>query len=160
MKTQQCFSCGAPQGMSHFEGRGETLAIKGLERRVDDLSGWECQMCGEVEYDADCSQRHDRVGDELVNAARKMIGEELKRVRRKLHLSQKEAVALLSGGGHNAFSRYERGEVLPPKALMLLMRLLDRYPHLLADAKTLAEDADLRQFKTTVHKEHETLTAS
>ena len=160
MKAQQCFSCGAPQGMSHFEGRAETLRVKGLERRIDDLSGWECQMCGEVELDPGCSDRHTNAGDELVIAARKMIGEEMKRIRRKLHLSQKEAVALLSGGGHNAFSRYERGEVLPPKALMLLMRLLDRYPHLLADARPLAEGADLRGFKTTVHKEHEILTTS
>lgn len=158
MKHQQCFSCGAPEGMLHFEGRGETISVKGLERRVDDLSGWECQMCGEVELDSSCSDRYDHAGDELVNAARRMIGEEIKRVRRKLNLSQKEAVALLSGGGHNAFSRYERGEVLPPKALMLLMRLLDRYPHLLVDARTLAEGADLRGFKTTAHKEHETLT--
>ena len=66
-----------------------------------------------------------------------MIGDEMKRIRRKLHLSQKEAVLLLSGGGHNAFSRYERGELLPPKALMVLMRLLDRYPHLLADVRSL-----------------------
>ncbi|WP_323154190.1 type II toxin-antitoxin system MqsA family antitoxin [Pseudomonas alvandae] len=160
MEHQQCFSCGAPEGMLHFEGRGETISVKGLERRVDDLSGWECQMCGEVELDSSCSDRYDQAGDELVNAARRMIGEEIKRVRRKLHLSQKEAVLLLSGGGHNAFSRYERGEVLAPKALTLLMRLLDRYPHLLADAQALAEGADLKGFKTTVHKEHETLTAS
>ncbi|QXI54561.1 type II toxin-antitoxin system MqsA family antitoxin [Pseudomonas alvandae] len=160
MKHQQCFSCGAPEGMLHFEGRGETISVKGLERRVDDLSGWECQMCGEVELDSSCSDRYDQAGDELVNAARRMIGEEIKRVRRKLHLSQKEAVLLLSGGGHNAFSRYERGEVLAPKALTLLMRLLDRYPHLLADAQALAEGADLKGFKTTMHKEHETLTAS
>jgi len=160
MNTQQCFSCGAPEGMLHFEGRGETLSVKGMERRIDDLSGWECQKCGEVEFDAECSQRFSDAGDELVRAGRQMIGNEMRRTRRKLHLSQKDAVQLLSGGGHNAFSRYESGEVLPPKALILLMRLLDRYPHLLTDAKILGEDADLRQFKTTVHKEHETLTAS
>lgn len=44
---------------------------------------------------------------------------------------------------------------------MLLMRLLDRYPHLLADAKALGEGADLRNaFKYTEHKEQEALTAS
>ncbi len=50
-------------------------------------------------------------GDELVLAGRQMIGAEMKRIRRKLHLTQKETVQLLSGGGHNAFSRYERGEL-------------------------------------------------
>ena len=160
MKTQQCFSCGAREGMRHFEGRGETMSVKGLERRLDDLSGWECQMCGEVELDDSCSERYSDAGDELVMAARKMIGEEMKRIRRRLHLTQKETVELLSGGGHNAFSRYERGEIRPPKTLVLLMRLLDRHPHLLTDARTLGEGADLRGFKATVHKEHETLTAS
>ncbi|MNY13811.1 Antitoxin MqsA [compost metagenome] len=160
MNTQQCFSCGAPEGMLHFQGRGETLSVKGMERRVDDLSGWECQKCGEVELDRECSEHYSNAGDELVIASRKMIGNEMKKIRRKLHLSQKEAVLLLSGGGHNAFSRYERGEILPPKALLLLMRLLDRYPYLLADAQTLAEGADLRGFKHILHKEHETLNVS
>ncbi|WP_077047366.1 type II toxin-antitoxin system MqsA family antitoxin [Pseudomonas sp. KK4] len=160
MKTQQCFSCGAREGMRHFEGRSETMSVNGMERRVDDLSGWECQMCGEVELDDCCSQRHSQAGDELVMTARRMIGDELKRIRRKLHLSQKEAVLLLSGGGHNAFSRYERGEVLAPKTLVLLMRLLDRYPHLLTDVKALGEGADLRGFTHVEHKEHEIIEVS
>ena len=41
MKTQQYVSCGAREGMRHFEGRAETLSVKGMERRVDNLSGWE-----------------------------------------------------------------------------------------------------------------------
>ncbi|MBT2372120.1 type II toxin-antitoxin system MqsA family antitoxin [Pseudomonas fluorescens] len=161
MKTQQCFSCGAREGMMHFQGRGETISVKGMERRVDELSGWECQKCGEIEWDPDSAERYGTASDELVVAARQMIGTEMKRIRRKLHLTQKETVQLLSGGGHNAFSRYERGELLPPKALMLLMRLLDRYPHLLADVKVLGEGADLRgAFKYTKHKQSETLTVS
>lgn len=160
MSTQQCFSCGAADGMVHFEGRGETLSVKGMERRIDDLSGWECQKCGEVELDEMCGQRYSDACDELVIASRKMVGNEMRRIRRKLHLTQKETVQLLSGGGHNAFSRYERGDVLPPKALILLMRLLDRYPYLLTDVKTLGEGADLRGFEHIVHKEHESLSVS
>ncbi|AMT87416.1 MULTISPECIES: type II toxin-antitoxin system MqsA family antitoxin [Pseudomonas] len=161
MNTQQCFSCGASEGMVHFEGRGETVSVKGMERRVEDLSGWECQKCGEVELDEVCGQRYSDACDELVIASRRMIGNEMKKIRRKLHLTQKETVQLLSGGGHNAFSRYERGEVLPPKALILLMRLLDRYPHLLADARVLAEGADLRGAFTFIeHVKRQSLTAS
>ncbi|UST91226.1 type II toxin-antitoxin system MqsA family antitoxin [Pseudomonas siliginis] len=161
MNTQQCFSCGASEGMVHFEGRGETVSVKGMERRVEDLSGWECQKCREVELDEVCGQRYSDACDELVIASRRMIGNEMKKIRRKLHLTQKETVQLLSGGGHNAFSRYERGEVLPPKALILLMRLLDRYPHLLADARVLAEGADLRGAFTFIeHVKRQSLTAS
>jgi len=159
MKTQQCFICGAADAMVRFEGRSETISVKGLERRVDDLCGWECGACGDGMYDPDSSQRHAKAGDELVLAARKMIGQEMRRIRRKLHLTQKEAVQLLSGGGHNAFSRYECGELLPPKPLVLLMRLLDRYPHMLTDAKELADGADLRGFSHTVLTAAEALQA-
>jgi HTH-type transcriptional regulator/antitoxin MqsA len=40
---------------------------------------------------------------------------------------------VLTGGGHNAFSRYERGEVLPLPAVIKLLRLLDKHPELLKD---------------------------
>lgn len=90
-----------------------------------------------------------------------MIGAEMRHTRHKLHLTQKEAVEMLSGGGHNAFSRYERGELLAPKPLVLLMRLLDLHPHLLADAKALAEGADLRgAFTYTVNNDAKKLKAS
>ncbi|MCF5666127.1 MULTISPECIES: type II toxin-antitoxin system MqsA family antitoxin [Pseudomonas fluorescens group] len=163
MKTKDCYICGAPNGLSYYEGRSETIRIKNMERRVDNLSGWECTVCGDGFWDPD-NDSADRFGeakDALTLAARKMIGTEMKRTRRKLHLTQKEAVELLSGGGHNAFSRYERGELLAPKPLVLLMRLLDRHPHLLADAKILAEGADLRgAFTYTVNDEAEALKVS
>lgn len=163
MKTKDCYICGAPNGLMYYEGRSETIRIKDMERRVDNLSGWECAVCGDGFWDPD-NDSADRFGeaqDALTLAARKMIGAEIKRTRGKLHLTQKEAVELLSGGGHNAFSRYERGELLAPKPLVLLMRLLDRHPHLLADAKILAEGADLRgAFTYTVNNDAEALKAS
>ncbi|MBC3233156.1 MULTISPECIES: type II toxin-antitoxin system MqsA family antitoxin [Pseudomonas] len=162
MKVKDCYICGAPSGLTYFEGRSETISIKGMERRVDELSGWECKVCADGFWDPDDStDRYDAAKNELALAARQMIGAEIKRTRRKLHLTQKEAVELLSGGGHNAFSRYERGELLAPKPLVVLMRLLDRHPHLLADAKVLAEGADMRgAFTYTVHNDTETLKAS
>jgi HTH-type transcriptional regulator/antitoxin MqsA len=57
---------------------------------------------------------------------------EIRRIRRKLGLSQ-IAAARLTGGGHNAFSRYERGEVAPLPAVIKLLRLLDKHPELLKD---------------------------
>ena len=41
--------------------------------------------------------------------------------------------AKLTGGGHNAFSRYERGEATPLPAVMNLLRFLDRHPELLKE---------------------------
>jgi len=59
---------------------------------------------------------------------------ELARIRKELGLTQKEA-AMIAGGGHNAFSRYERGEVKPVAAVVNLFRLLDRHPDLLNELK-------------------------
>lgn len=51
---------------------------------------------------------------------------ELARIRKKLKLSQ-HAAAKLTGGGKNAFSRYERGEAKPMPAVVNLFKLLDRH---------------------------------
>jgi HTH-type transcriptional regulator/antitoxin MqsA len=71
-------------------------------------------------------------GDELVLREREQQRKEIRRIRRKLGLSQ-VAAARLTGGGHNAFSRYERGEAAPMPAVMNLFRLLDKHPELLKD---------------------------
>ena len=57
---------------------------------------------------------------------------ELARIRKKLGLTQQQA-AKLAGGGKNAFSRYERGQVKPVAAVTNLFRLLDRHPDLLRE---------------------------
>jgi len=41
--------------------------------------------------------------------------------------------ACLTGGGHNAFSRYERGEAIPLPAVVNLFKLLDKHPELLKE---------------------------
>ncbi|EQD66436.1 XRE family transcriptional regulator, partial [mine drainage metagenome] len=56
----------------------------------------------------------------------------LRSIRKRLGLSQK-AAAELTGGGHNAFSRYERGEARPMPAVINLFSLLDRHPELLGE---------------------------
>ncbi|CAI8994982.1 HTH-type transcriptional regulator / antitoxin MqsA [Pseudomonas chlororaphis] len=138
MKQRQCVSCGAPAGMQPFNNRSELIDYKHLLRQVDGLDGWECQACGEIEFDPASAERYASAGDQLLEDCRQFMASEMKRIRRKLHLSQKDAVRLLSGGGHNAFSRYERGEVAPPQPLFMLMRLLDRHPELMAEVHALS----------------------
>ena len=138
MKQRQCVSCGAPNGMHPFSNRRELIDYKHMLRQVDGLEGWECQACGEIEFDAASAERYASASDRLLEDCRQFMASEMKRIRRKLHLSQKEAVKLLSGGGHNAFSRYERGEVAPPQPLFMLMRLLDRHPQLMAEVHALS----------------------
>lgn len=138
MKRQQCYSCGAPTGMLAFEQRSELVDYRHLQRHLHGLAGWECQECGEIEFDAASAQRYAAAGDQLLEEYRQSVAADMKRIRRQLHLSQKEAVKLLSGGGHNAFSRYERGEVGVPQPLYVLMRLLDRHPQLMKDVLELS----------------------
>jgi len=52
---------------------------------------------------------------------------ELAAIRRRLGLTQEQA-SKLTGGGHNAFSRYERQEVQPVMAVVNLFRLLGNDP--------------------------------
>lgn len=49
---------------------------------------------------------------------------ELKRIRKKLHLSQQDA-AKIFGGGIRAFHKYETAEVTQSKPLDILFRLID-----------------------------------
>ena len=144
MNAKQCFSCGTHDGLQHFEPRSFTIDFKQMTRQVDDISGYECRVCGEIEFDDGSAERYSQASDQLLVDCRQLMAAEMKRIRRKLKLSQKEAVKLLSGGGHNAFSRYERAELAPPQPLFMLMRLLDRHPELLSDVQVLGEGADLQ----------------
>ena len=125
--TKICVSCEAGAVMVPFTNEAHQVDYRGATVAVEGLSGFRCPSCGEVEYDAESAERYAAAGDALVLAARKMAGEELRRIRKKLRINQAEA-SQLTGGGHNAFSRYETGKVVPTPAVMNLFRMLDRYP--------------------------------
>ncbi|WP_318861435.1 type II toxin-antitoxin system MqsA family antitoxin [Sinorhizobium meliloti] len=58
----------------------------------------------------------------------------IKRVRKKLKLSQREAGGLLKVG-ENAFDKYERGLVEPSGPTSQLLRLLDHHPELIEELR-------------------------
>lgn len=129
---RKCLNCDSRKAMTHFEGQTFEIEYAGTRARVPGLSGWQCGACGEVEFDAASARRYATAGDALVLRERERQSHEIRRIRRKLGLTQGQA-AQLTGGGHNAFSRYERGEATPLPAVLNLLRLLDKHPHLLAD---------------------------
>jgi HTH-type transcriptional regulator/antitoxin MqsA len=109
-----------------YEYRGEICEY----RQTGD---W-CPSCDEAVLSGnDMAATEDVLLEFMKRVEQKQAGE-LARIRKKLHLTQKEA-AVLTGGGHNAFSRYERGEAKPLPAVMNLFRLLDRHPELLDELK-------------------------
>jgi HTH-type transcriptional regulator/antitoxin MqsA len=130
--ARKCLNCGSRKEMARFEGEAFTIAHAGMSTIVTGLSGWRCKSCGEIEFDADSARRYATASDALVLRDRERQSKEIRRIRRKLGLSQ-SAAARLTGGGHNAFSRYERGEVAPLPAVVNLLRLLGKHPELLKD---------------------------
>lgn len=125
--TKICICCDAGAEMVPFAGETHQVVYRGVAADVADLSGFRCPACGEIEYDPASAERYASAGDALVLAARQAAGEELRRIRKKLRINQAEA-SKLTGGGHNAFSRYETGKVVPSPAVVNLFRLLDRHP--------------------------------
>lgn len=127
-----CPQCGA--AMRRREGRSEVIEFGGESARVTGLSGWFCTACDEAIFDDESARRYGEAGDELVLRARLRRQEEIRRIRRKLGLTQIEAGKLV-GVGKVAFSRYERGKTQAPEPLVKLLRLVDRHPELLADIR-------------------------
>jgi HTH-type transcriptional regulator / antitoxin MqsA len=65
---------------------------------VKGLSGWR-DADGEIVFDAESVRRYAAAGDELVLRDRQRQMLEIRRIRRKLRLTQVEA-SRLTGGGH------------------------------------------------------------
>lgn len=130
--TRKCAVCDSSKERTRFRNETFTVAYSGTKTKVEGLSGWRCSGCGEVEFDARSARAYAAAGDALVMTRRAKQADEFRRIRRKLGLSQ-VAAARLTGGGHNAFSRYERGEAAPLAAVVNLFRLLDKHPELLKD---------------------------
>lgn len=130
--ARDCPACESRNETARFEDEAFTISHASMTSTVEHLSGWRCASCGEVEFDADSAARYAAAGDRLVLRERQRQSDELRRIRRKLGLSQ-IAAERLTGGGHNAFSRYERGEASPLPAIVNLFRLLDKHPELLKD---------------------------
>jgi HTH-type transcriptional regulator/antitoxin MqsA len=120
--------------MVPFANETHQVSYRNLQAEVTGLSGFRCSACDEIEYDQESAERYAAAGDALVLASRKAAGEELRRIRKKLKLNQTEA-SELTGGGHNAFSRYETGRVIPTPAVVNLFRLLDRHPEAIEELK-------------------------
>lgn len=131
MKTPQCPGCGF-RAMQRKEDHVETIRHGSGSVTVEGLSGWFCPACGEAILDEASSRRYGQAGDALIQQQREAIKHEIKRIRTKLGLMQKQAADIF-GGGVNAFSRYERGEVEPGPSTVKLLHLLDRHPELLRE---------------------------
>ncbi|MFA7497044.1 MAG: type II TA system antitoxin MqsA family protein [Acidithiobacillus sp.] len=100
----------------------ERLSFDGESVNLTGLKGRFYPDCREGELDQESRRRYAMAHDDLIHRACSKQREDIRRIRRKLRLTQVEA-AQRTGGGRNAFSRYERGETSPMPAVMNLLRL-------------------------------------
>jgi HTH-type transcriptional regulator/antitoxin MqsA len=95
--------------MTRFKDETFTIEYAGMTATVEGLSGWRCESCCEVEFDSDSAQRYAAAGDDLVLRDRERQSKEIRRIRRKLGLSQVAAARLT--GGADASHRASEGGV-------------------------------------------------
>jgi HTH-type transcriptional regulator/antitoxin MqsA len=122
-----CPICG--NGILYDGQKTEVTEYRGRQF-TSSQTGAFCDSC------ADGIVYHDPAAADAWEQFRKTVHEDERRelvaVRQSLGLTQQDAVRI-AGGGHNAFSRYERGEAHPVLGVVNLFRLLGRYPQLLLD---------------------------
>ena len=93
--------------------------------------GWWCSVCREgILETGDMEETERQLYDFRATVDGYLTRAEVRRIRKKLGLTQAQAGETF-GGGHNAFSRYESGLARPPKSTDTLLRLLDTHPELL-----------------------------
>lgn len=124
---EHCPICG--ERAFHRDVRPMEYEYKGQFITVQQPGFW-CDSCGEGIIDGKDSKATQL---ELQKFRSQIDGlltpSEIREIRHKLHLKQKEAGEIF-GGGPNAFSRYETGAISAPKSLSLLLQILDDKPEI------------------------------
>jgi len=111
--------------------KGEEFALSGIEYSL-------CKECGFDLVLPDQSRRNEsRIRDKHRGIDGLLTGSEIREIRKSFSLSQQEA-ARIFGGGDNAFSKYERGEVSQSLAMDRLLRVARTHPYILKTLCALA----------------------
>ena len=119
-----CHGCKAPM---RRDVRPKTLSYKGASVVVE-MAGWYCDGCDEGIHVGDDMKQSDRALNRLKAQAEGFLqSEEIRRIRKRLGLTQEQAGALV-GGGPRAFQKYEADDLLPSQAISSALLLLDHDP--------------------------------
>ena len=137
MTNPVCPETGAPmyRGM-----RPMTLTYKGKGITFD-MPGWYCDQSDESIHTGEDMKVSDRMLNLLKARCEGLLEPaEIRRIRKRLHLTQ-EAAGLLIGGGPRAFQKYESGDLLPSRAVSNALVLLDHDPDALSVLKAHSKAA-------------------
>lgn len=120
------------EGTLHASTRVELHPYGGRNLTIDGFRFSVCDVCGEEMVRAEEARANARlIADACLASDGKMSTCGIQSFRLRHGLTQTRASELF-GGGANAFSKYERGEVMPSKAMDVLMRLYDALPEVRA----------------------------
>jgi len=133
-ERRTCSSCG--EGEMSYGMHDITRIYDKHPITVPGVSGWYCSICKELEFEDEKSAKYyfDQVS-ELQQVIKNKQAEELRNIRKRLKLTQRQAAELF-GGGANSFSDYERGIAKPARSTMILLNLLDHHPELLDELRS------------------------
>jgi len=131
MNIGDCPACGSKR--LGLVAHPEVVAFKGTPVQVPAMLRTVCAACGysfasPLQHDANVAAARDAHvsrGAEAKRAKGLLTGAELRVVRERMGLTQREASELF-GGGPVAFSKYENEDVMQSAALDKLVRVVDR----------------------------------
>jgi len=127
MSNPVCPKTGAPM---YRDVRPMTLTYKGESITID-MPGWYCDSSDESIHTGKDAVVSDRALNRLKARNEGLLEpEDIRRIRKKLGLSQATAGQMI-GGGPRAFQKYESGDLLPSRAISSALRLLDHDPEAL-----------------------------
>jgi HTH-type transcriptional regulator/antitoxin MqsA len=134
----------------HRAVRPLTLTYKGESITVD-MPGWYGEHVDEGVFDPVDMKVSDRALNRLKARTEGLLEpEEIRRIRKKLGLSQ-EAAGELIGGGPRAFQKYETGNLVPSRAVSSALTLLDHDPKALSLLKERQAKVPARHAETAPH---------
>ena len=139
MNSRICPETGAPM---HRDVRPMTITYKG-ESLTFNMPGWYCDSSDESVHSGDDMKISDRMLNRLKALVEGLLKpEEIRRIRKRLGLTQTEAGQMI-GGGPRAFQKYESGDLLPSRAISSALTLLDHDPKALTVLKKHKKSATL-----------------
>ncbi|MDZ7788917.1 MAG: type II toxin-antitoxin system MqsA family antitoxin [Xanthomonadales bacterium] len=130
-QSETCPDCEV--GQLQLEAYSDEIEYREHTIRPDGLQCLVCDNCGAEIFRPEQIRHNDRL---IAEAKRRadglLLADEIRSIRKSFGLTQHQAAEIF-GGGANAFSKYERGEVIQSVPMDRLLRLLARYPILLVE---------------------------
>ena len=134
----------------HRDVRPLTLTYKGQSITVD-MPGWYGDQPDAGIFEPEDMKVSDRALNRLKARTEGLLEpEDIRRIRKKLRLTQ-EAAGELIGGGPRAFQKYETGDLVPSRAISSALVLLDRDPKALTALEERQAKTPARPHAATPH---------